>query len=58
MYTSNPTAIDTDNDGLDDYSEVFMYGTSPIFTDTDSDGYTDGQEVQNGYNPKGPGKLP
>src|SRR3989338_2559064 len=58
VYTSNPTAIDTDNDGLDDYSEVFMYGTSPIFTDTDSDGYTDGQEVQNGYNPKGPGKLP
>lgn len=48
---------DSDNDGLTDQMESF-YGTIATNPDTDGDGYKDGEEVQNGYNPAGPGKLP
>ncbi len=54
----NPTneVGDPDNDGLTNAEERF-YGTDPTKADTDGDGYLDGEEVRNGYNPKGPGKL-
>ncbi len=48
---------DADNDGLSDYEEKFTYQTDLKNPDTDGDGYQDGVEVDNGYNPKGEGKL-
>jgi len=54
---TDPQKADTDNDGLFDREEIRVYNTDPLNPDTDYDDYTDGQEVQNGYNPAGPGKL-
>lgn len=54
---TNPNLIDSDFDGLSDYEEVYIYGTDPLNPDTDGDSYSDGDEVKNGYNPKGQGKL-
>lgn len=50
--------LDTDLDGLFDWEEIEIYGTNPFASDTDGDGFLDGNEVKNGYNPNGPGKLP
>lgn len=49
---------DSDSDGLTDIDELKKIGTSPKKQDTDGDGYEDGDEVKNGYNPCGEGKLP
>ena len=57
LLGTNPSRADTDLDGLSDYDEVKVYFTNPIKNDTDGDGYMDGIEVQNGYDPNGPGKL-
>ncbi len=54
---TNINLIDSDFDGLSDYEEVRIYQTNPLNPDTDSDGFNDGDEVKNGYNPKGDGKL-
>jgi hypothetical protein len=54
---TNMLNADSDGDKLSDYDEVKTYGTDPLNPDTDADGYLDGEEVLNGYNPKGPGKL-
>ena len=54
--TEEDITKDSDNDSLTDFMEE-IYGTDKNNPDTDGDGYLDGQEVQNGYNPKGPGKL-
>ncbi len=54
---TNISKIDSDSDKLDDYAEVNTYKTDPLNPDTDGDGYLDGTEVENGYNPNGPGKL-
>lgn len=48
---------DSDNDGLDDFSESYVWETDPNNPDTDGDTYKDGDEVKSGYNPKGEGKL-
>ncbi len=48
--------VDSDNDGLFDEQEA-EYGTDSNNPDTDGDGYLDGDEIINGYNPKGEGKL-
>lgn len=48
---------DTDADGLFDREEVEVYKTNPLSPDTDGDSYLDGDEVKNGYNPNGAGKL-
>ncbi len=53
---SIPSIEDSDNDGLPDYLEDF-YGTDINNPDTDGDGYKDGEEVENGYDPMGPGRL-
>ena len=49
-------SADADGDGLTKDEEDY-YQTDPEKADTDGDGYLDGQEVKNGYNPNGPGKL-
>jgi len=54
---TNINLIDSDFDGLSDYEELRVYNTNPLNPDTDGDGYSDGDEVKNGYNPKGAGKL-
>jgi len=54
---TNINVIDTDNDGLSDYEEVEVYHTNPLNADSDGDTYADGEEVKNGYDPNGPGKL-
>ena len=45
---------DTDNDGLVDYDELYVYKTSPYLADSDSDGYDDKQEIYSGNNPNCP----
>ena len=52
---SDATA-DGDSDGLNNLEE-YKYNTSPDNADTDGDGHSDGDEVKNGYNPRGTGKL-
>ncbi|MFA5188431.1 MAG: hypothetical protein WC460_03660 [Patescibacteria group bacterium] len=47
--------LDTDNDGLADFEEYYIYNTDPFKPDTDGDGYNDGLEVSTGYNPLGSG---
>ena len=47
---------DEDQDGLN-YEEEILFSTDPSFDDTDHDGYLDGEEVRNGFNPLGEGKL-
>lgn len=47
---------DSDHDGIIDSQEA-IYNTDINNDDTDGDGYKDGEEVLNGYNPAGNGKL-
>lgn len=51
------TNLDTDGDGLVDVVETTVWFTDPTIVDTDADGYGDGEEIANGYNPLGSGKL-
>lgn len=45
---------DTDQDGLSDYDELYIYGSSPYLKDTDSDGVNDEEEVIFGTDPSCP----
>ena len=45
---------DSDNDGLSDYDELFVYHTDPFNPDTDGDGFLDGDEVAHGFDPLDP----
>lgn len=54
---TSPVAADSDADGLFDREEIETYRTNPLNPDTDGDTYSDGDEVRNGYNPDGEGKL-
>jgi len=56
-FKTDPTTADTDNDGLSDYNEVKVWFTDPLLRDTDGDTYADGEEVLNGYDPLGAGRL-
>ena len=47
---SLPQNVDSDNDGLFDWQEVF-YGTDPKNPDTDQDGILDGEEIKEKRNP-------
>ena len=47
---------DNDGDGANNLLE-YEYDTNPFEADTDGDGYNDGQEIKNGYNPNGEGRL-
>ncbi len=50
-YDTNPFSKDTDEDGLNDYEEIYVYGTNSIKYDTDEDGMGDGTEVSCALNP-------
>lgn len=45
LPTSEPTVVDTDGDGLNDFEE-FSILTHPRLSDTDKDGRTDQQEIE------------
>lgn len=45
---------DSDEDGLSDYEELYVYSTSPYIGDSDSDGFSDKQEVDSNHNPNCP----
>jgi len=49
---------DTDEDGLTDFDEEFVYQTSVYLTDSDSDGFTDKQEADAGSDPLNPNSTP
>ena len=42
---------DSDNDGLSDSQESWIYGTDFLLNDSDADGFLDGWEVSNGCDP-------
>ena len=42
---------DSDEDGLTDWEEIFLWGTDPNHADTDGDGIGDGDEIDNGSDP-------
>lgn len=50
---SNETlqSLDSDNDTINDFDELFVYYTNPYHADTDNDGYTDGYEISEGSDP-------
>jgi len=56
-FYNNKESYDSDNDGLTDMEEKYLYKTDPNNSDSDGDGYNDGEEVSGGYNPLGEGKL-
>ncbi len=45
---------DTDEDGLTDYDELYVYKTSPYLQDSDSDGFDDKTELYSGNDPNCP----
>jgi len=45
---------DTDNDGLFDYDELYIYKTSPYLIDSDSDGIDDATEIFSNQDPNCP----
>jgi len=45
---------DTDNDGLTDFDEEYVYKTSAYLDDSDSDGFTDKMEIDSGNDPNCP----
>jgi hypothetical protein len=44
-YGADPTVQDTDQDGLRDDDEVYIYSTNPTIADTDVDGISDHDEI-------------
>jgi hypothetical protein len=45
---------DSDEDGLSDYEEIYIYSTSPYIQDSDSDGLDDKKEIDSGGDPNCP----
>jgi flagellar basal body-associated protein FliL len=54
IYGTNPTLPDSDNDGLSDKDELFVYYSDPKSEDTNTNTYNDGTEVSNCYDPNIP----
>lgn len=51
LALTNPTAADTDGDGLSDGSELNTHGLDPLKADSDGDDMPDGWEVTYGLDP-------
>mgnify|MGYP001042422451 CR=1 FL=1 len=47
----DPLNPDTDNDGIADGDELYIYYTHPAVVDSDADGYADSIEIVNCYDP-------
>lgn len=47
-WNTDPFDEDTDNDGLSDHEEVWVYFSNPLSPDTDGDGIGDGDERKRG----------
>lgn len=47
---TNPILIDTDSDGISDWTEIFIYNSNPSNNDTDHDNMGDGWEIFYGLN--------
>ncbi|HPN85097.1 MAG TPA: hypothetical protein PK821_07175, partial [Victivallales bacterium] len=45
IYMVSREDMDSDNDGLSNGSEKFVYGTDPLVYDSDGDGLSDGDEI-------------
>lgn len=56
-YDSSDYEVDSDNDNLGDYEEIYYWFSDPMSADTDGDGFKDGVEVAKSYNPVGGGKF-
>jgi len=50
--------LDTDEDGLSDYEEMYVYNTSIFLNDSDGDGFSDKDEIDAGSNPLNPDSTP
>ncbi|NMA91138.1 MAG: VWA domain-containing protein, partial [Amphibacillus sp.] len=57
LYGTDPYNDDTDEDGLTDYDEIFVYYTDPLSTDTDADGLSDILEIEYDMDPNNPDTL-
>ncbi|WP_019680607.1 dockerin type I domain-containing protein [Ruminococcus flavefaciens] len=58
---TNPQAVDSDMDGINDYEELNKYNTDPNNEDSDNDGIIDGDEIKLGLKPdsdKSDGQTP
>ena len=44
LYGIDPSEVDSDEDGLDNYAEIYVTGTHPALADTDGDGTGDALE--------------
>ena len=51
LFLASDAVSDSDDDGLSDSMESYVYGTSPVKSDSDGDGLLDGQEIAWGLNP-------
>lgn len=51
QYQTDLTKKDTDEDDLDDFAEIYVFGTDPVLEDTDGDSLSDGDEIKLGFNP-------
>jgi hypothetical protein len=54
---TDPVDLDTDDDGLTDGDEYFIYQTGTRNPDTDGDGVVDGEETANGTDPNDPASF-
>lgn len=52
--TERQKTTDSDQDGLMDYDELYVYKTSPYLADSDSDGFDDNMEIFSNHNPNCP----
>ena len=55
---TNPNKSDTDDDGINDGTEVNTTLTDPRNPDSDGDGVNDGVEIASGSDPRNPNEIP
>lgn len=54
IYGTDPNIADTDNDGISDKDELFVYYSDPKNEDSNGNTYKDGVEISNCYDPNIP----